>query len=253
MENKYFIYCRKSSESEDRQITSIEDQLIILKKLAKQKGLNVIDIFSESKSAKKPGREIFNEMLQRIHNKEANGIICWQINRLARNPVDGGNIQWMLQQNVISHIQTYERSYYPSDNVLLISVELGMANQFIKDLSLNTKRGLIRKAERGYYPAHNPIGYMPNPKKGKGEKEIIKDEERFDLVRKMFDLMLTGTYSPPQILKIATDEWMVRNRKGGKIARSNIYRIFSDIFYYGEFEYPKGFWKYLSRCSYTND
>ncbi len=237
---KYFLYARKSSESEDRQMASIDSQIKELETIAKQNNLDVIETFSESMSAKSPGRPVFNEMISRIKKGEANGVICWKLNRLARNPIDGGEISWMIQQGIIEHIQTFGRSYYPTDNVIVMAVELGMANQFIRDLSVDTKRGLKSKAERGWYPTFSAMGYMHNPYKYKGEKEIIKDPERFYLVRKMFDLMLTGIHTPPQILKTATEEWGLRNKKGGKIANSTIYRIFSDPFYYGEFECPKG-------------
>ena len=237
---KYFLYARKSSESEDRQVASIESQIDVLTEIAKRDGLEIVDIISESKSAKAPGRPEFNKMIEGIYKNEAQGIICWKLDRLARNPVDGGNINWMLQQGIIKHIKTNDRSYYPTDNVLMMSIEFGMANQWIRDLSQNTKRGLRAKAERGWYPTFATLGYMHNPLKRKGEKEIVKDPERFDLVRKMFDLMLTSCYTPPKILKIATDDWRLRNRKGKKVARSTIYRIFTDPFYYGMFEYPKG-------------
>lgn len=194
---KYFLYARKSSESEDRQVASIESQIEVLTEIAKREGLEIVDIISESKSAKAPGRPEFNKMIQGIYRGEAQGIICWKLDRLARNPVDGGQIMWMLQQGIIKHIKTHERSYYPTDNILTMSVEFGMANQFIRDLSENTKRGLRAKAERGWYPAPPPLGYLPHPLKRKGEKEIIKDRERFNLVRKMFDLMLTGIYTTP--------------------------------------------------------
>lgn len=238
---KYFLYARKSSESEDRQMASIEDQINELKKLAKDHELDVIEIISESKSAKNPtGRVEFNKMLERIHKGEARGIICWKINRLARNPVDGGNISWMLQQGIITHILTYGKSYYPNDNVIMMAVELGMANQFIRDLSTDTKRGLRAKAERGWYPTNSTLGYIHNPLKKKGEKEILKDSVRFDLVRKMFDLMLTGKHSPRSIWLMARNEWNLTTKLGKKIAKSTVYRIINDPFYHGEFEYPKG-------------
>ena len=237
---KYFLYARKSSEAEDRQVASIDSQIDELKKIAQRDNLEIVDILSESQSAKAPGRPVFNKMIDRIHKGNAQGIICWKLDRLARNPVDGGSINWMLQQGIIKHIKTYERSYYPTDNVLMMSVEFGMANQFIRDLSQNTKRGLRTKAERGWYPTFASLGYMHNPLKRKGEKEIIKDPERFDLVKKMFDLMLTGNYFPSKILEIATNKWGLKSRLGKKVAYSTIYRIFNDPFYYGMFEYPKG-------------
>lgn len=146
---RYFIYARKSSESEDRQMASIDSQINELTKLAQENSLDVVQVFSESKSAKAPGRVVFADMMQRIKQGEADGIICWKLNRLARNPIDGGEVSWMLQQNIVKHIFTYGRSYYPTDNVIVMAVELGMANQFVRDLSVDAKRGLRTKAERG--------------------------------------------------------------------------------------------------------
>ena len=239
-EIRYFLYARKSSESEDRQMASIDSQIAELQKIADDMGLYVVDRFSESQSAKGPGRPVFNQMVQRIQAGEADGILCWKLNRLARNPIDGGQVSWMLQQGVLKQIQTFGRAYYSTDNVLMMAVELGMANQFIRDLSVDTKRGLRAKAERGWYPTYATIGYKSNPLKFKGEKEIIVDEERFALVRKMWDLMLTGQYTPQKVWEVASGEWGLTTRQGNKIARSSVYRIFSDPFYYGEFEYPKG-------------
>jgi len=237
---KYFLYARKSSESEDKQVASIDAQINELTKLAKDNNLEIVEIMQESKSAKAPGRPIYNEMMARINKGEANGILCWKLNRLARNPVDGGQISWMIQQSIIKQIFTYGRNYYPSDNVIVMAVELGMANQFIRDLSVDTKRGLRAKAERGWYPTYTTLGYKSNPIKIKGEKEIIIDEERFNLTRKMFDLMLTGRNSVSSILDTATNKWGLKNKRNGKVAISTLYRIFSDPFYYGLFEYPKG-------------
>lgn len=237
---KYFLYARKSSEAEDRQAASIDAQKDELLKIAKDQGLQIVDILEESQSAKKPGRKVFNSMLERIYKGEANGILCWKLNRLARNPIDGGQVSWALQKGIIKHVQTFGRSYYPSDNVIVMAVELGMANQFIRDLSVDTKRGLRSKAERGWYPTFTSLGYIHNPFKKKGEKEVINDPDRYHLVKKMFELMLTGQFTPPKILKKANEEWGLRTKAGRKVARSTIYRILSDTFYYGEFEYPKG-------------
>ena len=235
---RYILYARKSSESEDRQVQSIDDQVKRLKDVASNLNLHIADILIESKSAKDPNkRPQFQKLLDMLQEGKAEGILCWQINRLSRNPVDSGEIQWLLQKSIIKSIQTIDREYRPEDNVLLFSVESGMSNQYILELSKNVKRGLQSKIEKGVYPGIPPQGYLND----KEDKTIVIDPERFNLVRKMWDLMLTGYYTPPQILKIATDEWGYRTfqykRKGNKtLSRSGIYKIFSNIFYTGDFE-----------------
>src|SRR5436309_5254263 len=202
---KFFLYARKSSESEDRQVASIDSQIENMKKDAARERLEIVEVLSEARSAKAPGRPVFNGMIKRIHRGEAQGIICWKLDRLARNPVDGGQISWMLQQGLIKHIRTYERNYYPSDNVLMMSVEFGMANQYVRDLSVSVKRGLRDRAKRGWYPVQPPLGYLNDMRPVKGMRTIVKDLERFSLVRKVLDFMLTGAYTVPKLFTIVND------------------------------------------------
>ncbi len=234
---KYLLYARKSSESEDRQVQSIDDQINRLRELASDLKLNVAGICTEAKSAKKPNsRPIFDEVMGKIEKGEANGILCWQINRLSRNPIDSGKISWLLQQSILKSIQTIDRQYLPDDNVLLFNVESGMANQYILDLRKNVKRGLDSKVAKGWLPSLAPLGYLNK------DGIIVEDPERFGLIGKMWDLMLTGSYAPLKILGKANKEWGLTTRKlkriGGKeLSRAGIYRIFTNIFYAGIIDY----------------
>lgn len=232
---KYFLYARKSSESEDRQIQSIDDQVERLKKFAQQQGLKISHVYTEAKTAKKPNnRPVFTEMLRRIEKGEADGILCWQINRLSRNPKDSGDLQWMLQQNIIRSIQTMDKEYLPGDNALLFSVETGVANQFILDLSKNVRRGVQKKLDDGWRPGMAPSGYLNDL----ATHTLIIDPERFNLIRRAWDLMLTGNYTVPQILDKLNNEWGFRTlrkrRIGDKpLAMSGLYKIFTNLFYAG--------------------
>jgi len=75
--NKFFLYARKSTDIEDKQVLSIEAQIAELRAFAKQNNLNVVDTFIEKQSAKIPGRPIFGEMIKRIEHGEADGILAW--------------------------------------------------------------------------------------------------------------------------------------------------------------------------------
>ncbi len=241
---RYIIYARKSSESEDRQAQSIDDQIERLKALAKQLSLNVVDVVSEAKSAKQPStRPIFATLLERIHSGEANAILCWHLNRLSRNPVDSGTIQWMLQRNIIQSIQTFDRAYKPDDNAILFSVESGSANQFIIELRKNTVRGMERRVDKGWMPNMAPLGYL-NAKDDQEKGIIIPDPERFHLVQKIWELMLTGAYSAKKVCDLANKEWGFRTRKfkrGGNnpLSYSGVYRILNNQFYTGLISYKK--------------
>jgi len=242
---RYILYSRKSTESEDRQVQSIDDQVRLCKEKAQRFGLKIVKIYTESKSAKKPdNRPLFSEMMKKIDDGEADGILCWHINRLSRNPIDSAQIQWHLQQRTIRSLQTIDREYLPDDNVLLFSVESGMANQYILDLGKSVKRGLQSKINKGWQIGLAPSGYLNDIL----NHTIIVDEERFGLVRQAWDLILTGNYTVPQVLDKLNNEWgfrtVKRKRSGNKpLAMSGLYKIFTNLFYagiitYQEKEYP---------------
>lgn len=251
---KYLMYLRKSTEAEDRQTQSIESQRKELEKLAKRLDVKVVGVYQESKSAKKPGREQFNEMLLAIKKGKAEGIICWKLNRLSRNPVDGGEIQWLLQQGILKSIQTPGREYQTGDNTLMMTFELGMATQYVLDLSKDVRRGMLNKAEQGWRPGRCPLGYKNDKGTDQGKKKIYVDEIKFPIVRKMWDLMLTGNYSVSKIIEIANNEWGLRRMCKGqeiKLHDSHGYDIFTNSFYFGKYEWTGKVYKGLHKPMIT--
>lgn len=238
----YDIYIRRSSDDEDHQVASLESQKGVLLKLVKENSLKIGRIVEESMSAKKPGRPIFNEEIQRIEQKDIQGLIVWDLSRCSRNPVDSGTLSWLLQNELLKVIVTPHRLYLSQDNVLLMNIEFGQANQYLRDLSKNVKRGLQTKINTGWRPGCAPEGYLNDKTEEIGKRTVKTDDIRFPLIRKAWDLLLTGNYSAPQILKIMNEDWGYRTAKhrklGGKeLSRSSIYKIFNNPFYYGEFEY----------------
>lgn len=232
---RFALYVRKSSESEDRQVLSIESQIEHLQEYAQKNRILIRKIYEDSASAHKPdNRPQFTQMLKDIHRKKIDGILCWKADRLARNLAEGGEIIQILQTHCLKIITTPYQSYFPQSNMLMLTIEFGVANQYSLDLSKNVKRGNTTKLKAGGWCGVAPVGYLND----RINKTIIKDPERFHYVRKIFQLYQTGNYSMADLCTIARDKWdfksLKRSKSGGKhLVTSTLYQMLKNPFYAG--------------------
>lgn len=238
---KYDFYARKSSEAKERQALSIEGQMKWKDEICSRMGIKIQESFYEEKSAEAPyNRPVFDKLVTRIRSKQTNGIIAWKLDRIARNPEEAGVIIGMLKRGELHRIITNDREYRTEDNAILSYIDFGMADQYSRDLSKNVKRGHWTKASnKGCRSGYQPTGYMNKPGIQKGQAYPINDPERFDLVKRIFDLFLKGEYSVRQLQKL-TAKWGLKTRQtksqGGKyLSIAQIYRILTNVFYAGYF------------------
>lgn len=244
---KYIGYARKSSEdNKERQAASLPDQLYIIDQLKSKLGLKMVAELQESKSAHIPQqREAFKEMVNLIEQGKANAVVTWHANRLARNPVDGGYIIFLMDDGKLLEILTPSRTYRntPEDKFML-GLEFSLSKKDSDDKSIVVKRGLEKKLRDGWRPGWAPLGYLNDKGTESGFRRIYVDPKRLPFVRKIFALFLAGTPAT-EVLRISQEEWYLttlqRKRIGGKpLSLSELYLMLNNPFYCGKFEYPIG-------------
>jgi site-specific DNA recombinase len=230
-DKKYFIYVRKSTEGEERQARSIGDQLAEVRALVNKYGLDVVGSFEESRSAKTKGRPLFNKMLERIERGEANGIIAWHPDRLARNAFDGGRIIDLIDEGKIADLRFCSFWFEPTpQGKLMLNLAFGQSKYYSDNLSVNVRRGQRQKTAAGIWGGKAPVGYLNEPKL----RTIVVDPEKGRLIKTAFDLYATGEYSFDRLRETMTAQGL----SGSYCAKMSVSR-FQDIlrnpFYYGVF------------------
>jgi DNA invertase Pin-like site-specific DNA recombinase len=237
--HRYFVYCRKSSEAEDRQMLSIESQRNELRRYAEREALTIVAAMEEAKSAKSPGRPVFNNLMKRVERGEADGILAWHPDRLARNALDGGTVIHFLD---IGHLTDLKFPTYTFENTaqgkFMLAIAFGQSKYYVDSLSEHVLRGNRAKRERGWLPGRAPIGYL-NGRSEAGEKIIVSDPNRFPLVQQLWNLLLSRGYSVTQLCDMAANEMTLRTpqgkRRGGyPLSLSGLYRVFCNPFYAGQ-------------------
>ncbi len=231
---KFFIYTRKSSEDEEKQILSIEAQLQELRDFAKKENLEIIEEFVETKTAKEPGRPIFNEMVSRIEKGEAEGILAWHPDRLARNSVDGGRIIYLIDTEKIKALKFPTFWFEPTpQGKFMLNIAFGQSKYYIDNLSENVKRGLRQKLRRGEWPGQAPIGYVNNLR----NHTIEIDKEKALLIRKLFKVYASGKYTLKDLADLSRSLGLVSQRKRRGLSVAVIQRMLENNFYIGLFTY----------------
>ncbi len=231
--NKYFLYSRKSTDIEDKQVLSIESQINELREFAKREKLEIVDEFTEAKTAKEPGRPIFSFMLDQIEKESANGILAWHPDRLARNSIDGGKIIYLIDTGKIVDLRfpTY-RFDATAQGKFMLSIAFGQSKYYVDNLSENVKRGLREKLRRGEWPGCAPLGYFNDP-----ITHTVKPEpEKARFVYKAFELYATGDYSLEELLR-EVHRWNLTAKAGKPIFKSCLAKMLRNPFYYGVMVY----------------
>ncbi len=224
----YGMYARKSSESEDRQVQSIDRQLDDLNDVVENHNLIVFqEPISERRSAFSPGREGFKKLVQLTNEGKVNAWLCYHANRLSRNPIDAGTVIYLMDMGKLHHIRTPSRVYYnnPTDKMML-QIEFTMSKKDSDDKSMFVKSGLKKRYKNGLPNGKAPLGFINDKTQEKGNRGWLVDDEKFDKLKLLFSRFLKGNDSITSITQYAREELFLttpkHKKQGGRLVNRSL-------------------------------
>ena len=226
MTKRVVAYIRVSTEEQAEHGYSLDGQQQVLTDFAKGHDLQIVECFVESQSAAAPGRPEFERMTRLLAaDKSIRAVLCYKIDRLARNMTDYACLVEKLGLEIISATEMLPSN---ATGQLMGNVQAAFSTYFSRQLSERIQLAMETKAKKGLWPSVAPTGYV-NLGKGQG---IAPDSTRADLVRKLFEVYASTDLSVEGLTTWARDHGL-RTRRGGAPKRSAIHAMLSNPIYVG--------------------
>lgn len=223
------IYARYSSSGQREE--SIEGQLRDCKEFAKQHGMNVVgEYIDKALTGRTDKRPDFQRMLRDSDRGLFQAVICWKMDRFARNRYDSAINKYKLKKNGVRVFYAKELIPEGPEGIILESVMEGYAEYYSENLSQNVKRGNYDSALELKTLGQRVLGL----RKGlDGRFEI--DPDTAPIVRRIFEEYAAGVRAKDIINQLNQEGY--RTSRGVPFNRSSILRIIQNEKYIGVYEY----------------
>jgi site-specific DNA recombinase len=232
------LYAHKSTEDEGSQVRTHKDQIKHCMKLAEAKGLNVVDTFKESKSAKKSNnRPVFNQILEDIRNNKYDAILAYAPDRLSRNMLEGGLLINMLDEGMIKDLQ-FPTLLFSNDasGKLTLGIMFSISKHFSDDLSTKVQKGVSGNLEEGKSGGQPKWGYDRDDQSG-----LYLPNDWFDVVQEAWYMRARGATNKVVLDYLLEKGYhrMTKPSRKNKFSKKivptekSVGQMFRDPFYYG--------------------
>lgn len=229
---KGVIYARYSSDSQ--QETSIEGQLEVNYKFAKDNNITIINEYIDRAiTGKTDKRPSFLKMIDDAKKKQFDCVIIYAIDRFARNPTIHTIYEAQLNQygiTVLSATQDLVNKSTP-ESVLVKEFFKGLAGYYSANLSQSVLRGIgVQKHKCKYTGGGIPFGYKID-----SDKNYVIDPVSSVYLKEVFRLYISGE----PVTKIA--EYLNNNgfktSRGTPFRKQSVYKLLTNEKYIGVFRY----------------
>ena len=228
---QWLIYCRKSTDQDDKQTNSLEHQLQNCRNTLATLGFVLVKEIVESVSAKEEYKRAgFNEMIELCKKKQVDFIIIDEPKRLSRNNIDTSRIIDLMDKNMIRGIYATSRQYLATNSrdKFLLQLDLSLSKMDNEDRATDVLNKMITCAKRGQHLSKAPYGYQ-NVTIRKWHKAVIPDMQEAEVVKTIFQLRKEGLAYPEIAEKILKIYGNIRH-----FHKTSIFNIIHNRFYIGK-------------------
>ena len=243
IKRKAAIYARVSSKEQEKEGFSIPAQLKLLTAYAAEKGFLVVQQYVDVETAKKTGRSGFTAMVEffraeseaKIAANSCRLLLVEKTDRLYRNLKDWVTLDELdLEIHFAKENVVFSRDSRSSEK-FIHGIKVLMAKNYIDNLSEETKKGMLEKAEQGIYPSFAPFGYINVQC---GDKRFIQpDPALAPVIRQLFEWYGTGNHSLLDVARKANSEGLTYRKTGNIVGKSAVHKILTNPIYHGEFDW----------------
>jgi DNA invertase Pin-like site-specific DNA recombinase len=234
---KAVLYARVSSKEQEKDGFSIPAQQKLLRQYGADKSMSIAREFTDVETAKRSGRGGFDEMISYLRrNQTCRIILVEKTDRLYRNLKDWVTIDELdVEIHFVKEGVVYSGDSGSSDK-LIHGIKVLMAKNYIDNLSEETRKGMLEKAEQGLWPSFAPLGYL-NVDGPNGKRTVAPDPGIAPIIRQIFEWYATGEYSFAEVTKRAKAAGMVFRKSGNQVPKATIHKILHNRIYTGDFDF----------------
>lgn len=223
------IYARYSSSGQREE--SIEGQIRECREFAGRNGLTVVgEYVDKALTGRTDKRPDFQRMLRDSERGIFKAVICWKMDRFARNRYDSAMYKYKLKKNGVRIFYAKESIPDGPEGIILESVMEGYAEYYSENLSQNIRRGYYDSAMELKTLGRKVLGLRKGPD---GRFEI--DPATAPVVRRIFEEYAAGEKAKDIINRLNEEGY--RTVKGGLFNKNSIRRILQNEKYIGVYEY----------------
>ena len=211
------IILSRVSTNDQQEGHSIDAQKARLREYCQRKNLTVIKEFEIIESSTQGKRKDFNEMLEFVKKqKETIALVADKVDRVQRSFKESVVLDELIKKEMLeihfySEGMIINKNSNSSDKLRWDFAIIG-AKSYVLNLSDNVRRSLDYKVANGECIRKAPVGYL-NFQNEQGKSDVMADNERAYLVKKLFTEYAKGTTSCQNLAKQCREWGLTSNIK----------------------------------------